>query len=107
VGGYHFLEGRVILVHILRKGVTLPSKVEIHPLFPLEHIMAITVHKSQGRTLDQVKLTLAHIRGMLHDASVYVALIRVRKKEGIHLLLTRKICHREVDAYLLNKLEVG
>jgi hypothetical protein len=84
----------------------MPSNVEIPPLFPLEHTTAITVHKSQGRTLGQVKLALAHIRGIncnMEYASVYVALIRVRKKEDIRLLLTGKsVIERLTLTYLTN-----
>jgi ATP-dependent exoDNAse (exonuclease V) alpha subunit len=79
-------------------------QVEIHPLFPLEHTTAITVHKSQGRTLGQVVLALAHKRGMkcnMEYTSVYVALNRVRKKEDIRLLLTEKsVTKRLMRTYL-------
>jgi hypothetical protein len=66
------------------------TKVEIHPFLPLEPATAITVHKSQGRTLGKVTLALSHKRGMICNmeyVSVYVAFSRVRKKEAIFFLL--------------------
>jgi hypothetical protein len=98
-------EGRVI-VPILPKGIKradkaktivpggrmyLPSKIVINAVFSLEPATAITVHKSQGRTLGKVILALSQKNGMqcnMTYASIYVALSRVKKKSDIRLLLT-------------------
>ena len=67
------------------------SKVSIQDHFPIEMGFAITVHESEGQTLDKVILALSY-----HEAKqfsldywqVYVALSRVKKREDIGLLLT-------------------
>ena len=49
---------------------------------PLIHAWAITVHKSQGQTLDRARIDLR--RGFA-DGQAYVALSRVRSAEGVYL----------------------
>ena len=69
------------------------SKVTIKPYFPLEPGFAMTVNKSEGRTLEKVILAISN-----HDIkkcnfsykSLYVAFSRVRKSEDIRLLLSGK-----------------
>ena len=69
----------------------LPSKVTLQRRFPLEPAFAITIHKSEGRTLQKVIIALSdpHASGCNFKYSqVHVAFSRVRRREDIRLLLT-------------------
>jgi hypothetical protein len=68
-----------------------PSHVHIRSRFPLEPGFAITVHKSEGRTMDRVIIALSSsgARGCTFShQKLHVALSRVRMSAHIRLLLT-------------------
>ncbi len=52
--------------------------------FPIKLAYAITIHKSQGQTWDAICIDLGN-NAAFADGQVYVALSRVKTKEGIHL----------------------
>ncbi len=76
----------------VRGGQTfMPSKIVLQRRFPIEPAFAITVHKSEGRTMDRVIIALSntHATGCNYSYSaVHVAFSRVRQRDHIRLLLT-------------------
>ncbi len=78
-----------------KKSERLDSKVVgTFTQFPLRLGYAITVHKSQGKTLERVIVDMG--RGAFAHGQTYVALSRVRSLEG--LVLTRPITQADVSA---------
>ena len=67
------------------------SRIKISQRFPLELAFAITVNKSQGRTIGYVIIALSHNPAQgcnMGLQEIYVALSRVRDRGNIRLLLT-------------------
>lgn len=60
--------------------------------FPLRLSWAMTIHKSQGQTLDHISIDLG--RGTFADGQLYVALSRVRSIKSLHL--KRPLRHSDV-----------
>ena len=68
-----------------------PSKVILKPVFPLEPAFAITVHKSEGRTMDRLIIALSKCDANKCNFSyeqLHLAFSRVTAAKHIRLLLT-------------------
>jgi hypothetical protein len=68
------------------------SRVEIENVFPMDIGFAMTIHRSQGRTMGKVILALSkhpNPKNMLTMNGFYVSLSRVRRADDIRFLLER------------------
>lgn len=77
--------------------------------FPLMLAWAVTIHKSQGKTLSNVLIDLGS--GAFTHGQVYVALSRCRSLFGISLVNPIKMsdikCHERVKQFYNNFLQIG
>ncbi len=62
----------------------VPKRSGFYMQYPLMLAWAVTIHKSQGRTLEKVRVDLGE--GAFDFGQVYVALSRCRSLEDIHLV---------------------
>ena len=67
-----------------KKGRVAPTAVGEFEQLPLRVAYAVTIHKSQGQTFDQVVIDMD--RGAFAPGQLYVALSRCRTLEGIRLV---------------------
>lgn len=92
--------------HDMMSGKISPQIVGTYVQVPLMLAWAVTIHKSQGKTLDKVKVDLSS--GAFASGQVYVALSRCKTIEGISL--QRPIepkdvsCDQEIKRFYLNCL---
>jgi ATP-dependent DNA helicase PIF1 len=70
---------------------------------PLVHGYAVTIHKSQGLSLDDVRVDLG--RGAFAPGQLYVALSRARSPEGLSLARPVALRDIQVDELLIRFLE--
>ena len=74
------------------KEVLVPVTLAEFKQIPLRLAWAVTIHKSQGQTYDEVQIDMG--RGAFSPGQTYVALSRVRTLAGLYL--TRAILTRDV-----------
>ena len=67
----------------------VPSRTGEYIQYPLMLAWAVTIHKSQGKTLEKVRVDLGE--GAFDFGQVYVALSRCRSLEDIHLVRPIKV----------------
>ena len=72
--------------------------------FPLQLGYSLTIHKSQGKTLDKVIVDIS--RGAFAHGQLYVALSRTRNKEDMHIVSelhnSDSIISKRVIDFMLN-----
>lgn len=68
----------------MEKGTIEQEVLGTFSQYPLKLAWAITIHKSQGLTFDQINLDLG--RGAFAHGQLYVALSRCKQLDGIHVL---------------------
>ena len=92
--------------HDMMSGKISPSIIGTYVQIPLMLAWAVTIHKSQGKTLDKVKVDLSS--GAFASGQVYVALSRCKTIEGISLqrpIEPRDVsCDQEIKRFYLNCL---
>jgi ATP-dependent exoDNAse (exonuclease V) alpha subunit len=74
------------------KEIVVPVTLAEYQQIPLRLAWAVTVHKSQGQTYEEVIVDMG--RGAFSPGQTYVALSRVRSLEGLYL--TRAITMRDI-----------
>lgn len=76
--------GQTVPVYPLMKDVKKDGKVvAIREAMPLKHAWAMTVHKSQGSTLDKVQIKISDA---FCSGAAYTALSRARTMDGLHIV---------------------
>ncbi|QWD67566.1 AAA family ATPase [Polynucleobacter sp. VK25] len=92
--------------HDMMSGKISPSIIGTYVQIPLMLAWAVTIHKSQGKTLDKVKVDLSS--GAFASGQVYVALSRCKTIEGITLqrpIEPRDVsCDQEIKRFYMNCL---
>ena len=73
--------------------------------FPLRLAWAVTIHKSQGQTLDSAILDFG--RGAFADGQAYVAFSRIRTLDGVYLSRELKPSDIRVDARVVSFMKTA
>lgn len=79
-------------------GKIVAETIGTYTQFPLMLAWAITIHKSQGKTLDSVFIDLG--TGAFAEGQVYVALSRCKTMDGISLRRPLRISDVKIDAVI-------
>ena len=80
-----------------------PKVIGVYTHYPLKLAWAITIHKSQGKTFDEVIVDMG--RGAFETGQTYVALSRCRTLDGIYLKQPIKPSDIKVDPRVVAFLE--
>jgi ATP-dependent exoDNAse (exonuclease V) alpha subunit len=92
--------------HDMMSGKISPQTIGTYEQIPLMLAWAVTIHKSQGKTLDKVRVDLSS--GAFASGQVYVALSRCKTIEGISLqrpIEPRDVsCDQEIKRFYLHCL---
>jgi ATP-dependent exoDNAse (exonuclease V) alpha subunit len=87
----------------------IPVPVAEYKQIPLRLAWAVTIHKSQGQTYDEVVIDLS--KGAFSAGQTYVALSRVRSLEGLYLTapirMSDVIVDQDVARFMSGAREVG
>ena len=92
--------------HDMMSGKISPSVIGTYEQIPLMLAWAVTIHKSQGKTLDKVKVDLSS--GAFASGQVYVALSRCKTIDGISLQRPIELkdvrCDQEIKRFYMSCL---
>ena len=92
--------------HDMMSGKISPSVIGTYEQIPLMLAWAVTIHKSQGKTLDKVKVDLSS--GAFASGQVYVALSRCKTIDGISLQRPIELkdvrCDQEIKRFYVSCL---
>ena len=87
------------------KEVLVAVPVAEYRQIPLRLAWAVTVHKSQGQTYDEVQIDMG--RGAFSAGQTYVALSRVRALEGLYLTRAIRMADITVDPAVVRFMNGG
>ncbi|GAB1606439.1 ATP-dependent DNA helicase PIF1-like [Argonauta hians] len=93
-----FLSGRIECIRPMRWVIKSSSAVTVWRQIPLKLAWAISIHKSQGMTLDFVEISLMRV---FEAGQAYVALSRAKSLKGLRVLDFDRSCVR-ADPDVLN-----